>query len=178
MMIKYFKKLVLTSLVLVFTLNFAQKAPQSIKTTFSKEALSQGLTAASGSKTTVAAVLEKYKGKVLVIDFWASWCQDCILALPKTQEIKDKYPNVEFVYFSLDRSYEQWNRGLEKYNMKAWDHYWFDQGWKNPFNNYIELNWVPRFMVVDQSSEIALYYSIAPEDPEFIKILEQLTAGL
>ncbi len=170
-----FKNILLLSSVFVFSLGYAQRAPESPKTSFSKEALAEGLTSKAGSKTTIGAVLEKYKGKILVIDFWASWCQDCILALPKTQEIKDTYPQVDFVYFSLDRSYEQWNRGLVKYKMESWDHYWFDQGWKNPFNNYIELNWVPRFIVVDQTSNIALYYAISPEDPNFVAVLERLT---
>ncbi|MHA6697506.1 TlpA family protein disulfide reductase [Chryseobacterium sp. A301] len=171
------KQILLLSFVLVFSLGYAQRAPESPKTSFSKEALAESLTAKSGTKTSVGAVLEKYKGKVLVIDFWASWCKDCILALPKTQEIKQKYPQVDFVYFSLDRSYEQWNRGLAKYNMESWDHYWFDQGWKNPFNVYIELNWVPRFMVVDQTSDIALYYAISPEDPNFLEVLERLSVA-
>lgn len=153
---------------------FAQKVPQVNKTEFSKEALAQKIVTASGKKVSINDVLEQHKGKVLIIDFWASWCRDCILALPSTKELKENNPEIEFVYFSLDRSHEQWKKGLEKYNITDQENYWFDEGWKNNFNNYIDLNWVPRFMVIDQKGTIANYYSINPKDPELQKTLNSL----
>lgn len=153
---------------------FAQKVPQVNKTEFSKEALAQKIVTASGKKVSINDVLEQHKGKVLIVDFWASWCRDCILALPSTKELKEKNPEIEFVYFSLDRSHEQWKKGLEKYNIVDQENYWFDEGWKNNFNNYIDLNWVPRFMVIDQKGTIANYYSINPKDPELQKTLNSL----
>lgn len=153
---------------------FAQKVPQVNKTEFSKEALAQKIVTASGKKVSINDVLEQHKGKVLIVDFWASWCRDCILALPSTKELKENNPEIEFVYFSLDRSHEQWKKGLEKYNIVDQENYWFDEGWKNNFNNYIDLNWVPRFMVIDQKGTIANYYSINPKDPELQKTLNSL----
>lgn len=153
---------------------FAQKVPQVNKTEFSKEALAQKIVALSGKKISINDILEQHKGKVLIIDFWASWCRDCILALPSTKELKENNPEIEFVYFSLDRSHEQWKKGLEKYNIADQENYWFDEGWKNNFNNYIDLNWVPRFIVIDQKGAIANYYSINPKDPELQKTLNSL----
>lgn len=153
---------------------FAQKVPQVNKTEFSKEALAQKITSQNGKKLSVSEVLKMHEGKILIIDFWASWCRDCILALPSTKELKENNPEIEFVYFSLDRSHEQWKKGLEKYNIVDQENYWFDEGWKNNFNNYIDLNWVPRFMVIDQKGTIANYYSINPKDPELQKTLNSL----
>ena len=153
---------------------FAQKVPQTNKTEFSKEALSQKITALEGKKISISDVLKKHEGRILIIDFWASWCQDCILALPATKELKEKNPEIDFVYFSLDRSHEQWKRGLEKYDIASQENYWFDEGWKNKFNNYIDLNWVPRFMVVDQTGKIAKYYAIHPNDPDIQKKIDEL----
>lgn len=58
--------------------------------------------------------------------------------------------------------------------MRAKENYWFFEGWKNTFNDYVELNWIPRFMIVDQKSEIAQYYSISPDDPEIQKTIDRL----
>ena len=153
---------------------FGQKVPETNKTEFSKEALAQKISALDGKKLQISEVLKKHEGRILIIDFWASWCQDCILALPATKEFKEKNPNVDFVYFSLDRSHEQWKRGLEKYDITAQENYWFDEGWKNNFNNYIDLNWVPRFMVIDQTGKIAKYYAIHPNDPDIQKKIDEL----
>lgn len=168
------KKLLFTAFLSVSTLIFAQKTPEVLKTEFSEQALSQSITSLSGKKTTVKQVLSKHKGKVLIIDFWASWCKDCILALPKTKELIENNPNVKFVYFSLDRSAEQWKKGLEKYELSEKENYWFEEGWKNKFNNYIDLNWIPRFIVVDQKGKIAKYYAITPDDPEIQTTLDTL----
>ncbi|MEC5158239.1 TlpA family protein disulfide reductase [Chryseobacterium sp. MP_3.2] len=153
---------------------YAQKVPTTSKTVFSKEALSQKITSLQGKKSSIEGVINDHKGRILIIDFWASWCQDCIKALPATKELKDKNPELDFVYFSLDRSYDQWKRGLDKYNLSEQENYWFDEGWKNDFNNYIDLNWVPRFMVIDQRGGIAKYYAISPTDADVQNTIDEL----
>lgn len=168
------KKLIAAFLIVISTLLLAQKVPEISKTEFSKEALIQKINSLEGKKVSIADVLRKHEGRILIIDFWASWCQDCIKALPATKELKEKNPEIDFVYFSLDRSHEQWKRGLEKYQISSQENYWFDEGWKNSFNNYIDLNWVPRFMVVDQTGKIAKYYAIHPNDPEIQKTIDKL----
>jgi thiol-disulfide isomerase/thioredoxin len=166
-------KIAFATLLLSVSL-FGQKVPTNSKTEFSKEALAQKITALDGKKLQIAEILKKHEGRILIIDFWASWCRDCILALPSTKELKEKNPEIDFVYFSLDRSHEQWKRGLEKYEIAGEENYWFDEGWKNNFNNYIDLNWVPRFMVIDQTGKIAKYYAISPNDPDIQKKIDEL----
>lgn len=161
-------------LMLFSGLFFGQKIPKINKTEFSKTALQQKIISQEGKKIAISEVLEKHRGKILMIDFWASWCKDCILALPATTELKKKNPEIEFVYFSLDRSFEQWKKGLEKYGIAENENYWFDEGWKNNFNNFIDLNWVPRFMLVDQTGLIAKYYAIHPNDPEIQEKIDEL----
>ena len=160
--------------LLFAAVSFAQQAPEVLKTTFPPEALKQRITSADAEKLPVGDIIKKHKGHVLVIDFWASWCKDCVLALPGTKELKEKYPGLTFVYFSLDRNEQQWKSGLEKYGLASEENYWFDEGWKNSFNNAIDLNWVPRFILVDQKGEIAKYYSISPDDPELRQTIETL----
>jgi thiol-disulfide isomerase/thioredoxin len=169
------KKLLYLLALMLFTTGFTQKPPQKIKSEFTAEVLSQKILSPEGKKQSIADVLMPYRGQVVIIDFWASWCRDCILALPKTEELKSANPEVEFLYFSLDRTYDQWKKGLEKYGIADQKNYWFDEGWKNKFNNYIELNWVPRFIVVDQTGKIADYYAISPADPELVATLKRLT---
>lgn len=56
--------------------------------------------------------LEDYRGKILVLDFWATWCGPCVISLPGMQAAVDKYendPEVEFLFINaveIDENYK------------------------------------------------------------------------
>ncbi len=61
--------------------------------------------------------LEKFKGKVLVVDFWASWCGPCRAEIPKLKKIYEDYKdnkNVEFVSISIDGDKAAWLKAVNK----------------------------------------------------------------
>ena len=84
----------------VFTLGCSQKTPNVSKTEFSKEALDQKLEDENGKSLTINEILKKHQGKVLVIDFWAGWCRDCLKAMPKAKELEQNNPDIDFVFLS------------------------------------------------------------------------------
>ena len=71
------------------------------------------------------------KGKVVLVDFWASWCGPCRREMPNLVEAYKKYRNkgFEIVGVSLDRDAEAWKNGIEKLDitwpqmsdLKYWD---------------------------------------------------------
>lgn len=168
------KKLLLLLMMGIFGSGFSQQAPKVLKKTFSKEALAQKLENEEGKTVTIQQILDQHKGKVLVIDFWAGWCRDCLNALPKAKELEENNTDIDFVFLSLDRSKEGFGKSMERFDLKDKENYWFATGWKNDFNNYIDLNWIPRYMVIDQKSAIARYYAISPEDPEIQATINKL----
>lgn len=169
------KKLIVVLSFLFANFTIAQEVPKVLKTTFSKEALAQKVTNVSGKTITISKILEEHKGKILVLDLWASWCRDCLNAMPKAKELEEKNPEVNFVFLSLDRNLDAWKKGLEKHEMTSKENYWFSEGWKNNFNNYIDLNWIPRYLIINQKSGIAKYYAITPDDPEIQKTIDELS---
>ena len=60
--------------------------------------------------------LEQFKGKIVFIDFWASWCAPCMAQVPQLkkayQQVQGK--NVEFVAISLDESLHNWKQAIRK----------------------------------------------------------------
>lgn len=167
------KSLIYTFLILFTAGNLlGQTLPEDEKTEFSPEALAQKIQDTSGNILTVGDVFKKYEGKVILLDIWATWCPDCITGFPDLKKIQKKYPDVVYVFFSLDRigKEDTWKNGIEKYEL-AGEHYWFNTDWKNDFDNYIDLNWIPRYMLIDQTGKIANYYSVHADDPRMIQVL-------
>ncbi|MBV6881861.1 thioredoxin family protein [Epilithonimonas ginsengisoli] len=168
------KRILIYLLVMVFQFGFSQEVPKVLKTKFSKEALAQKLQDKDGKEISINQILKQHKGKVVILDFWAGWCRDCLKAFPKAKELEEKNPNVNFVFLSLERSKDGFLKSLEKHEMTDKENYWFSSGWKNDFNNYIDLNWIPRYIVVDQRADIAKYYAITPDDPEIQNTIDKL----
>jgi thiol-disulfide isomerase/thioredoxin len=100
---------------------------------------------------------EMYRGKVLVIDWWATWCGPCIEALPRMRQTYAKYKGlgVEFIGVSIDAPTDQGGRqALREFvakNDMPWPQYHvdgdgFDQKWK--------VAQIPTVFVVDKAGKV------------------------
>ena len=129
------------------------------KKEFSKEALAENVVAMDGSEVSFQSILDKYKGKTLVLEFWASWCGDCVKAMPKIKELQKNNPDVVYVFFSCDKTFDKWKEGIVKHELKG-DHYLVKDGMKGSFGKSLDLDWIPRYIVVNKKSKISLYRAI------------------
>ncbi|URM35312.1 TlpA family protein disulfide reductase [Flavobacterium anhuiense] len=147
---------------------------QAQKTAFSKEALSEKLLATDGSQLTFKNILKKYKGKTLVIEVWASWCGDCVKAMPKLKELQANNPDVSYLFISADKTADKWKAGIEKHELNKGDHYMMNDGMKGLFGKAIDLDWIPRYIVVDKTGKIVLYRAIETDFEKINSTLQSL----
>jgi len=129
------------------------------KKEFSTEALSENLVALDGSEVAFKTILEKYKDKTIVLEFWASWCGDCVKAMPKIKELQAKNPEVVYVFLSSDKTADKWKEGIEKHELKG-AHYLIKDGMKGAFGKAVDLDWIPRYIIVNKNGGISLYRAI------------------
>lgn len=68
--------------------------------------------------------LESFKGKVVLIDFWASWCRACRVENPKFVELYEKYDRSQFEILSIssDETAAIWEKAIAKDGVGAWFH--------------------------------------------------------
>jgi hypothetical protein len=66
---------------------------------------------------------------------------------------------VVYVFLSLDRTLEKWKKGISKFEIKG-DHYFMPAGWNGPFVDFIDLDWITRYMVIDTQGHIKVYKAI------------------
>lgn len=167
------KKIFSITALIVGFVAFAQKIPTVMKTEFTPIALQDKVESVAGEELLIDQVITTYKGKIVVLDLWATWCGDCITGMPKLQELKSNNPDVEFVYFSMDKTPEAWKKGIEKYAIEG-NHYYMGNNWKSDFSTSIDLNWIPRYIILDQEGKIAKYYSVKADDPEVQATINRL----
>ncbi|TRX36035.1 TlpA family protein disulfide reductase [Flavobacterium sp. ZT3R18] len=159
-----------TALLIIAFVTFSCTNAQ--KTAFSKKALSETLLTTAGKQTSFQNILKNYKGKTTVIEVWASWCGDCVKAMPKIKELQEQNKNVSFVFLSMDKTADKWKEGIQKHELKG-DHYMANDGMKGVFGQAIDLDWVPRYIIIDQTGKIALYRAIETDFDQINATLKQ-----
>ncbi len=64
--------------------------------------------------------LSDWQGKIIVIDFWASWCKPCLVDMPFAHKIKEHFkanPNIVFLNISIDEDTTSWKNAINKYQI-------------------------------------------------------------
>jgi len=159
-------KIILTFLtILCFSGGFSQEK------SFSSEALQDILMTANGSQVTFDTVLKDHQGKTVLIDIWASWCKDCIAGFPDLQKLQKDNPDMNYVFLSLDKDTERWKAGIEKYNLQG-SHYFIKSGWKGPLCSSINLDWIPRYILLDKTGKIKVYKAITTKDNQLLNQIQ------
>lgn len=160
------KKFVLCLVAIIIAYSFSNIQDD----TFSEKALSKKLITPENTEISFKKILKKHIGKVTVIEVWASWCGDCVKAMPKVKEMQANNPNVDYVFISMDKAFDKWQAGIEKHELKG-DHYWATDGMKGEFGKSIDLDWIPRYIIIDKKGKIIIYRAI---ETDFDKINDQL----
>ena len=159
------------SVLLLAIISFSCSNAQ--KKSFSATALSEKLMAFDGSQIPFQDILKKHEGKTLVIEVWASWCGDCVKAMPKIHELQENNPNVDYVFISMDKTVENWKIGIEKHQLKG-DQFMANDQMKGVFGKAIDLDWIPRYIIIDKKGNIVLYRAIETDFDKINSTLKEL----
>ncbi|HEV8544479.1 MAG TPA: TlpA disulfide reductase family protein [Verrucomicrobiae bacterium] len=96
--------------------------------------------------------LQKMKGTVVLVDFWASWCGPCMAGLPEVIDIYQKYHDkgFEIVGINLDKDKHALEKTIQERNM-TWPQYFDGLGWGNKIAMEYSISAIPSMWLVDKT---------------------------
>ena len=99
--------------------------------------------------------LSDFRGQILLIDFWASWCGPCRKENPNVVKMYEKYKDkgFEILSVSLDKDKDRWLGAIEKDNL-TWSHVSDLQGWKNEAAALYGVRSIPETVLLDSEGKI------------------------
>jgi thiol-disulfide isomerase/thioredoxin len=100
--------------------------------------------------------LSSLKGKVVLIDFWASWCRPCRAANPEIVALYTKYKTKKFTVLSvsLDSDLESWKKAIASDGL-IWPNHVSDlKQWDTPMTQLYNFNSIPHTVLVDKNGII------------------------
>tara|TARA_R110001592_G_scaffold222540_2_gene477730 strand:+ start:4406 stop:5872 length:1467 start_codon:yes stop_codon:yes gene_type:complete len=100
-------------------------------------------------------LIRNNRGRVIYLDFWATWCLPCYQQFPYIEALIAKYHPSEFMYIhiSVDDDYEKWQGVIQKYGIKE-NSYIIKQGTSQKLFEQLNLNSIPRYLLLDSKGEV------------------------
>lgn len=127
-----------------------------------------------GEKITFDNLIKQCKGKMVYVDFWASWCVPCLEEMNYSKRLRDnnKFKDIVFIYLALNDKEERWKQKFESAHLRDYRHnYLILNSNDASFIKNQKINTLPRYMIFDKAGNLINKDAYRPSNNEIYKIL-------
>ena len=121
---------------------------------------------------------EPYKGKIILVDFWGTWCIPCMQALAKSQEeYKRLSPHdIVYMYFANNSPEAKWKDAIEQHQIKGDNvvHFNLEPKEQKAIEQYFQVQSFPSYYLIDKEGNPLPYKVDARDLENLVRLLEQM----
>ncbi|WP_315579122.1 TlpA disulfide reductase family protein [Hoylesella oralis] len=132
------------------------------------------LLSSQGEKITFDYLIRQCKGKIIYVDFWASWCAPCLEEMNYSKRLRDnkKFNDVVFIYLALNDKEERWKQKFENAHLRDYKHNYLILNSNDAlFIKQNKINTLPRYMIFDKLGKLINKDAYRPSNNKIYKIL-------
>lgn len=150
---------------LVINKPFSNKVRESLLITINTDTIS------------FAKFLDRFRHKIIYIDFWATWCLPCIKGIPEIIKLKNRYQSsdIEFVFLSLDskESLGEWVKMSQELSIIE-NQFLLLGDWESELSKYLHIGALPHYAIVNRNGELIFASAPAPNSERGLKEIDLL----
>ncbi len=120
-------------------------------------------------------IINKYKGKVIYMDFWASWCGPCKREMPFSLKMQEHFKgkDVVFVYMSSDKNPEAWKKAIKTLKITG-EHYLINKKVYIERSKVVDVRYIPRYLIYDKNGKLVDKNAPRPSSSRATQMIEGL----
>jgi thiol-disulfide isomerase/thioredoxin len=121
------------------------------------------------------SVLQHNKGKVIYIDFWATWCGPCRQEVPYAKKLEDAFSEeVLFLYLCLESNKDAFDNLIKTYGHRGM-HMFLNMDQSSIVREKYEIKGIPHYMLIDKDGKVAQAHAVRPSGTTTESVIRELT---
>jgi thiol-disulfide isomerase/thioredoxin len=130
----------------------------------------------AGRSVTWNDLLAAHRGRVVYVDFWASWCAPCRAELPASHQLRNELPDekITFLYVSMDEDPRAWSNAGQQVGLTQAPSYLLTNSFQSALAKRYQVKAIPRYLLFDRKGNLVSANARRPSNKLLRAELERL----